>query len=447
MKTGMRIRLAWLLALLLSLTGIAMPSAAFAAEGDPTLRFDMRTKDSVSGLKSGDEIEVEVVMSRSDGLADAYRFYGVQLDIRYNNQLFTVSELKNAGLKRPDGENWKGGWTCTSINGAAGTKQIRVLCTNLGLAGGLGNADVVPGGEVIVGSFLLTVGQDAPDQVETVDFAKVLNIGSDLKKGPAEVGSVLSLAFAVSESIGGSGSGTGSGSGSGGSGSGSGTSGSGQSGSGTGTTEGSSSAGTDAAGQAPPSDGSKPRVRFEELTDVPQTHWAADSIRYLVDRGIVVGNAQKQFEPEKRVTRAEFCQMAANAFGYEQKGSGTAFSDVGENDWYCGAVTALAEAGVVSGTGSGRFGAEDALSRQDMAVILYRIMRDRNMTPPVIREFAVFDDEAAAADYAREALMELYCTGVISGTSRTTLSPAEFSTRAQIASVLMKLLQSEVEGR
>ena len=133
--------------------------------------------------------------------------------------------------------------------------------------------------------------------------------------------------------------------------------------------------------------------------------------------------------------------MIAAAFGYEPVDKEPRFGDVTEGDWYYKPVMALYQAGIVSGTGAGRFGASDPLSRQDMAVILSRVLADREISLPEARIYKEFSDEAQIAGYAGEALRQMYCAGLMSGTSDTTLAPAENSTRAQVAVVLTKILK------
>lgn len=470
MRTERRYRWICLPVLLLFLAGMLLPSAAYGAAGDSVFRFELETDSPRENLKPGDAVTVSVVMSRADGLQEPSSFYGVQLDIAYDGALFKASQLTSAGPKRPDGESWKGSWSCGSVPGTGGESQIRVLCTNLALVGGLSNADRVPGGKTVIGSFTLTVAQNAADTASQVRFIKVLNIGSDLKKTDAEEGGALTLRIAGSghtpdqgggsgnDSLSPDGSGGGSsgsgGSGGSGTGSGSGGSGSGDSGSGSGSNAGNGSGAGSGSGDSGSTAGggsagspqdAAAKVRFEELTDV-SGHWAAESIRFAVERGIAAGNEFKQFEPDKSITRAEFCQMAANAFGYTGGSSARSFLDVTENDWYSEAVMSLEAAGIVSGVGDGLFGADQTLSRQDMAVILSRILKDRKRELPVIREYKEFSDGGRIADYARQPLEELYRTGVISGTDEDRLSPEDNTTRAETAVVMMKLLK-ENEGR
>lgn len=447
---------AWLLMGAMLTAGLAYPAAAYAAAGDPVLRFELTTEGLADGLKEGDSVRVQVTMKPERGAGETYPFYGAQLDLDFDNSLFEVSELKTSGLKRPDGENWKGSWSCGLVPGKGEAKRIRVLCSNLGLmpdgAGGVANMDLLPAGELTVASFLMTSKKAEPGTESAVTFQMVETIGSDLRTSDNITGEPLRLKFQAADSGNGGGSSDGSnesGDSGGGNGGGShgGSGGKGESSSAAGTgggTDGSASKPSDKGNDAGQT-GSKPAVRFEELTDMQDGHWASDSIRYLVEKGIVSGNEQKQFQPDKAVTRAEFAQMAAAAFGYTDGGE-SVFSDVTADDWYCKPVMALYQAGIVSGIGDGLFGAEAPLSRQDLAVILDRIRKDQNLLLPYVREDADFSDEAQIEDYAQRSVWELYATGIMSGTDNGAFAPLESSTRAQVATVLTKMI-TEREGR
>lgn len=493
-----------LLALAVLVCSAGVPAESLAASGDPVLRFDLSSDGPATGLKAGDSVLVKAEVSRSDMPSSAYDLYAVQLDISYDKELFELSQPAGCGLKRPDGQNWIGGWSCSAVPGVSSSGLVRVLYTNIGgLISRPPKLDTVSG-ELTAASFRLTAKKDAPGEVSPVKIVFSETTGSDWNKSSNIKGNNLSLSFAGSSSgsgadsdsngdhsnsggdTGSGGSGSGSGSGDadsgdgGGSGSGSGESGngsgsgnnsdsgnsggqnggnsgssgsggSGSGGSGSGSGAGSAAGGasgstTNGSGTSGQGAGTKNSVSFSELTDVPADHWAADSIRFLVERGIAAGNEKREFQPDQSVTRAEFCQMISSAFGYAPAKNQVLFSDVSPEDWYYGPVMALYEAGVVAGTGDGAFGAAETLSRQDMALMLYRVMKDRGVNLTMKREYGEFTDANQVEDYARQAVMDLYCTEIISGTAEHTLSPQDDSTRAQIAAVLSKIVK-ESEGR
>lgn len=434
-----------LLLIALLCCSLCVPGAASAASGDPALRFELSTQDAAGSLRAGDQVRVEVSAEREDGSTEPYKLASVMLDIAYDNELFEVSQPKSCGLKRPDGEAWIGSWTCNTISLAEGM-QVRILYLNMsGLMSEPPRLDQVSG-KFEAASFVLTAKKDVVNAKSEVKFSFVENGDVKGNESPSAAGDPLVLQFAAGAEGGGAdqsgGTGTG---GSGGSGSGSG-SGTGGSGSGQGSSAGQNGQGNTpgqaAAGESGESSAGGAKIAFNQLTDVPSDHWAAAYIEALVTKGILSGNEEKQFQPDKPVTRAEFCQMIAASFGYEAKSETEAvFGDVRASDWYYKPVMALYESGVAAGLGNGRFGADETLSRQDMAVILERVKRDQNLIRPLQREYAAFPDQNKVEDYAKQALMELYCTGLISGTDGGRLAPLEDSTRAQAATVLYKMLE------
>lgn len=428
-----------LLAAALTIPHFALPARASAAETDIRLRFELQTDSKVSELQAGQQIEVNVTVGRSDGKMGGYPLIGAQMDIAYDNELFEASDFKSAGLKRPDGEPWKGSVNCMSIKqNAAGKKGVRVLYTNLSLVGGMNNVDTLTGNTVL-GSFVLTARKTLPGEDSSINFSMTESIGSDLKKEDHDAGAPLIVHFAgPSGSQDGSGSGNGSGSGSG-TGSGSGSEG-GSENNGSGSNGGSGSEakpGATGSQSADPNDTSA----FDQLRDVPEDHWARAAIRYLAINGVISGNEEKRFEPEKAVTRAEFCRMVAGVFGYEAETTSEkiVFQDVRPDLWHYAYIMPLSNSGVISGKGNGVFGAEEPLSRQDMAVILRNAMKDKNVTLSAVRQYRDFTDEAGIEEYARKAVREMYCADIISGMEDGAFAPGENTSKAQAAAVLYNI--------
>ena len=116
------------------------------------------------------------------------------------------------------------------------------------------------------------------------------------------------------------------------------------------------------------------------------------------------------------------------------------FADVAASDWYYQAVSSLASAGVINGRGDGTFGSNDVVSRQDMAVMLCRVMEHNGIAPAAVREYIAFDDQAAIAAYAQEAVEKLYEINVINGMGDGTFAPTNGCTRAQVAKAVYDVI-------
>lgn len=187
-------------------------------------------------------------------------------------------------------------------------------------------------------------------------------------------------------------------------------------------------------------------------------HWAEKDIRSLKEAGILSGYEDGSFHPEKTITRAEFAQAAAAAFGvrYEGGAEGRAaetgeaavqsagrFTDVSRDDWYWEAVAALAERGIVSGVSETSFAPEEAISREQMTVILFNAAKDKQMDLAIKRDNTTFTDDSDISDYAKEAVRTMYQAGLISGVGAeegNRFLPQEGAARAEVAALVNKLL-------
>ena len=176
-------------------------------------------------------------------------------------------------------------------------------------------------------------------------------------------------------------------------------------------------------------------TRFE---DVGREHWAHAAIEALAEQGIVSGVSETSFEPERQVTREEFAVLLQKAFGYEIQGTRISFDDVAEDAWYADAVYALAENGIASGTGPHLFGVGGTITRQDMAAMLWRCAETAAVER--VRDYTGFTDEDSIAEYAAEAVEEMYCRGLLNGMEDGSFRPQEGTTRAQAAYLINSIL-------
>lgn len=174
----------------------------------------------------------------------------------------------------------------------------------------------------------------------------------------------------------------------------------------------------------------------EAFNDLGSVEWARDAIQTLYDKGIVNGRAEGQFAPNETVTRAELVKMMALALQLPD-GDG-AFADVPAEAWYAQPVYAAAAAGLVAGDGE-RFYPENAVTREDMAVILYRALERAGKAQEAAGDVP-FADSAEIADYARSAVTALTEMGIMQGTGQG-FEPKRSATRAETAKVLCAVLE------
>lgn len=187
----------------------------------------------------------------------------------------------------------------------------------------------------------------------------------------------------------------------------------------------------------PGSDKEEIQVTFNDIDGV---QWASEAILALADKGIISGKAENIFAPDDPVKREEFVKMLIGAMGlsgeeYSDKG----FSDVPSDAWYAPFVNLASEYGIVTGRDNGTFGVGDNITRQDMAVMLYRALQSRGADVNVTD--ITFDDGDDISDYAKDAVSVLFNAGAINGVGDNKFDPMGTATRAQAAKVIYSVLE------
>ena len=135
------------------------------------------------------------------------------------------------------------------------------------------------------------------------------------------------------------------------------------------------------------------------------------------------------------ISRAEFAKMISLTFGIENYGE-TAFNDVSGNEWYAEYISALNGAGIMLGDENGNVNPDADITRQDMAVMLYRTSDYCKIALDKINSRAVFNDRAEISDYAETAIEELQQAGIINGNGQGSFMPKAFATRAEAAKMI-----------
>lgn len=175
------------------------------------------------------------------------------------------------------------------------------------------------------------------------------------------------------------------------------------------------------------------------FTDLSGASWAEDAISYLKERGVVSGKSATEFMPSEDVTREEFVKMLVLALEIYDKNAQAQFEDVASSDWFSSYVASAVKNNIVNGYG-GRFNAGQKITREDMAVMAYRGIKDSDKVSE-----GLFADDGDISEYARDAVYALAGSGVIKGMGDNQFAPKATATRAQ-ASVIIYNLMMNLKG-
>ena len=175
--------------------------------------------------------------------------------------------------------------------------------------------------------------------------------------------------------------------------------------------------------------------------DVGADAWYAPSVDYVKYGRLMYGTGNNLFQPDAQMTRAMFAQVLYALEGSPSvRGLSCPFTDAG-GSWYTDAVIWAYNAGVVAGVSPTRFAPNEALTREQMVTMLYGYAgREQALSGPD-GALTGYQDQARVSTWAREAMAWAVGTGVIAGTSATTLAPRKTGTRAEVATVLMRFCE------
>lgn len=170
--------------------------------------------------------------------------------------------------------------------------------------------------------------------------------------------------------------------------------------------------------------------------DLEGYDWAKDAIDFLYRRSIISGRNEETYDPAGLVTRAEFIKMLVATYNFAAEDySDYKFNDIVGGEWYAIYVKKAAAMGIVTGDENGNFNPNRTITRQDMAVTVYRASKFPDST-----EELPFNDKSEISSYAQAAVGSLYEKGVVSGMGNKRFAPLENVTRAQAAQILYNVL-------
>ena len=182
-----------------------------------------------------------------------------------------------------------------------------------------------------------------------------------------------------------------------------------------------------------------PKPWENPFPDVKDSEWYIKAVEFVCTNGLMSGYANGRFGPNDTLTRAQFAQIIYNKESRPQAEGGK-FSDV-TTGWYADAVNWAAAEGIVAGIGGGKFAPDRPITRQDLAVMLWRYAGK----PEPGKNELDFEDSNRVSGYAWKALCWASENGIVSGRGNGVLDPKGNATRAEAAQMAMKYLGERID--
>ncbi len=177
----------------------------------------------------------------------------------------------------------------------------------------------------------------------------------------------------------------------------------------------------------------------DKFVDVPG-HWAEEDILTAVYYGLFKGMDDTHFAPDATTTRGQLVTILHRLEGEPEAAESITFQDVSSEAYYAEAVAWAAENDIVTGYSATTFGPNDVITREQLVTIVYRYAQYKNLDVSAQADLSVYTDADTVSDYAREAFAWAVATGLVNGTTETTLSPRGTATRAQSATILIRYM-------
>lgn len=180
-----------------------------------------------------------------------------------------------------------------------------------------------------------------------------------------------------------------------------------------------------------------------KFNDVSANDWFASAVDYVTGKGMMNGTADNTFSPKANTTRG---MVVTVLYRLENQPSTSAasFADVASGAYYANAVAWANANGIVSGYGSGKFGPNDKVTREQLAAILYRYAQYKKYDVSVGEDTNIlsYNDAQSISSYAIPAIQWACGAGVVTGKSGSKLDPKGYATRAEVAAMLMRFCEN-----
>ena len=184
-----------------------------------------------------------------------------------------------------------------------------------------------------------------------------------------------------------------------------------------------------------------PGTGANPFTDVSEKDWFYSDVMFVYENGLMLGTSKTLFSPHGTATRGMMATVLWRMEGSPAPKGKNSFADVETGKWYADAITWTAENGIFAGYGKDKFGPDDPITREQLAVIFYRYADYKGYDLTVKGNLDKFKDADKITYYAKTAMGWAVGSGLVKGKSGNLLDPQGTATRAEIAAMLHRFIE------
>ncbi|GLC79399.1 S-layer homology domain-containing protein [Lacrimispora brassicae] len=181
-----------------------------------------------------------------------------------------------------------------------------------------------------------------------------------------------------------------------------------------------------------------PTAKFTDIS----THWAKESVDYVVGRGLLSGTSDTAFSPNSDMTRGMLVTALGRLAGVDTKAyTGNSFTDVNADSAYRPYIEWAYSKGIIQGIGGGQFAPDRAITREEIAAIFANYAKATGYTLPITREATTYADASSIGSAYKDAVKAMQQAGIMMGGSDNKFNPKGNATRAEVSSMLNRYIK------
>ncbi|MDF2713359.1 MAG: S-layer protein [Paenibacillus sp.] len=175
-------------------------------------------------------------------------------------------------------------------------------------------------------------------------------------------------------------------------------------------------------------------------------HWAKHAINDMGSRMVIEGTEKGIFSPDRNITRAEFAAIIVRGLGLRVENGVSVFKDVKTEEWYGKIINTAYSYSLIDGFEDGTFRPNETITREQAMVVIAKAMAVTGLKAKLAAKateetLRVFADAASVSKWATSGIADSVQAGIIFGRNGSELSPNQFITRAEVATMIERLLQ------
>lgn len=185
-----------------------------------------------------------------------------------------------------------------------------------------------------------------------------------------------------------------------------------------------------------------PGAKFRDIS----SHWAKESIDYVVGRGLFCGTTDTKFSPDTATSRGILVTALGRLAGADVSSYKTSsFIDVAKDKYYMAYIEWAYKKGIISGIGSNQFAPDGVVTREELAVILTNYAKVTGYKLPVTRIAITFTDSSNISTYAKDAVQDMQQAGILMGEQNNKFNPKANTTRGEVAATLHRYIKLTID--